>query len=231
MMESEDRVSVQEQVEVASGGAFEAAPAVVMIHEPTSSAAEAIGALRTQLVTQEIGNGLGAVSICGASSGSGTTFVAVNLAIALSQIGVRTLLIDADMREPGVQAMIMPPGSVEGLQHCLGDAAGLSDVIHDDILPNLSILYAGGASPQSQELLSSTRFRELMTFCTREYDFTVIDTPPANQSADSRQIAAVAGAALVVARKDHTLLDDVRTLVTELERNESRVIGTVLNSF
>ncbi len=225
-------MSVQEQYsEAGAGDAFQAAPAVVTIHEPASAAVEAIGALRTQLVTQEIGNGLTALAVCGPSKGSGSTFVTVNLAVALAQIGVRTLLIDADMREPSVDTMIAPPHRLDGLQQCLLDETNVTDAVQEDVLPNLSILYSGGAAPNPQELLSGSRFRELIDFCSRQYDVTLLDTPPANQSADGRFVASIAGAALVVARKHHSLVNDVRTLVEELERAESRVLGTVLNDF
>lgn len=215
----------------AEGGSYEAAPGVVMIHEPASAASEAIGALRTHLVTQEIGNGLGALAFCGPSKSSGSTFVAVNFAVALSQIGIRTLLIDADMREPRVDSLILPPARVDGLQQCLTGEVSMGDAIQHDVLPNLSILYSGGVAPNPQELLSGSQFRELLDFCARDYDLAVIDTPPANQSADGRYIAAIAGGAIVVARKHHSLVNDVTTLVQELERNESRVVGTVLNDF
>lgn len=223
---------VEEQYpETVSGDSFQAAPAVVMIHEPWGAAAESIGALRTQLVTQEIGNGLSALAVCTPSRDSGSTFVAVNLAVALSQIGVRTLLIDADLRHPAVDSLITPPHAIAGLQHCLSDGTDMSDIVQEDVLPNLSIIYSGGAAPNPQELLSGVHFRELLDFCSRDYDITIIDTPPANQSADNRYIGALTGAALVVARKNHSLVNDMRTLVGELERNDTRVIGTVLNDF
>jgi receptor protein-tyrosine kinase len=231
IVEGEDWVVEEEYATSGDEKSYEAAPGVVIIHEPASVASEAIGALRTHLVTQEIGNGLGALAICGPSRSSGSTFVLVNLAVALSQIGIRTLLIDADMREPGVDQMILPPRPLPGLQQCLTGEVAFADAIQQDVLPNLSILFSGGSAPNPQELLSGATFREILDFCARDYDLALLDTPPANQSADGRYIAAVAGAALVVARKHHSLVSDVTTLAQELERNESRVIGTVLNDF
>jgi capsular exopolysaccharide synthesis family protein len=221
----------EEYAASAEGGSYEAASSVVMIHEPASAASEAIGALRTHLVTQEIGNGLGALAVCGPSKSSGSTFVTVNLAVALAQIGIRTLLIDADLREPGIQTMILPPHRLDGLQQCLTGEINMADAIQQDVLPNLSILYSGGVAPNPQELLSGALFRELLDFCARDYDLALLDTPPANQSADGRYVASVAGGAIVVARKHHSLVNDVTTLVQELERNEARVVGTVLNDF
>jgi receptor protein-tyrosine kinase len=211
--------------------AFEAAASVVTVDEPTGVTAESIRALRTQLVTVQNREGLTGLAICGPQSRVGCTFVAVNLAVSLSQIGVKTLLVDANLRDPGVQRMILPPGGVAGLQQCLLGETQPHEAIQHDVIQNLSLLYAGGGALNPQELLSAPRFRELVELWSREYDFTIIDTPPANQSADGRHIAGVLGAAVVVVRQDHTAVSDLRTILAELEQSEASVVGTVLNQF
>src|ERR1700748_150683 len=67
---------------------------VVLLSNPTGAAAEAIRALRTHLMAQHVGEGRRALAVCGASHHVGRTFMAVNLAVALAQIGLKTLLID-----------------------------------------------------------------------------------------------------------------------------------------
>ena len=210
---------------------FEAAASVVTIDEPTGIAAESIRALRTQLVTIQNRDNLRGLALCGPAPGVGCTFVAVNLAAALSQIGVKTLLVDANMRDPGVDRMILPPKPAPGLQQCLTGEVEVEDAVQHEVMENFSILYAGGTAANPQELLSSQRFRYLIDLWSREYDLTIVDTRPANQSADSRYVAAVLGAAVVVARKDHTSLSDLKTAVAELEQSEAAVIGTVLNQY
>ena len=76
-------------------------PSLVMVSSPGDAAAEAIRALRTHIMAQHIQEGRRALAVCAASAGVGCTFIASNLAVALSQIGVKTLLIDADLRRPG----------------------------------------------------------------------------------------------------------------------------------
>ncbi len=221
----------QEEERVGAPAGFEAAASVVTVDEPTGVAAEAIRALRTQLVTVQNRDGLTALAVCGPETQVGCTFVAVNLAVSLSQIGVKTLLVDANLRNPGVDRMILPPMAAVGLQQCLTGEIEPDEAVRHDVIDNLSLLYAGGPASNPQELLSAPRFRELVELWSREYDFTIVDTPPANQSADSRYIAGVLGAAVVVARQDHTAVSDLRTVVAELEQSEATVIGTVLNQF
>jgi Mrp family chromosome partitioning ATPase len=58
---------------------------------------------------------------------------------------------------------------------------------------------------------------------------TIIDTPPANTCADARRISTVVGYSLIVTRRHHTFVDDVRTLASQLEADRAKVVGTVLN--
>lgn len=206
---------------------------VVMLSDPAGAPAEAIRALRTRIQSQHIQKGRRALAICGPAPEVGSTFIAVNLAVALAQIGIKTLLVDADLRNPTAHAYF--PGVVEpsgGLAACLtaGDA-DVADFSVQEVLPNLDVLFAGGATAGAQELLSSDRFPDVVNTCLRDYAMTIVDTPPANGSADSRRISTVVGFSLIVARKNKTLVSDVHTLADQLMRERATVIGTVLNGY
>ena len=72
------------------------------------------------------------------------------------------------------------------------------------------------------------RFEDLVNFCLREYQMTIFDTPPANVCSDGRRVSTVAGYSLVLSRRNKTLVNDVRTLVAQLESERAHVVGTVL---
>jgi capsular exopolysaccharide synthesis family protein len=206
------------------------APSLVILSQPTGAAAEAMRGLRTHVMAQHVQKGRRALAVCGATQHVGCTFVAANLAIALSQIGVKTLLLDANLRTPGVEQLISPSSERPGLAQCLsGWDVNFSDFIEPNVLPNLSVIYAGGAAANAQELLAGDRFKRLMDFCLRDFDATLIDTPPANSSADARRIGNVVGYGLIVARRDKTFVEDVKILTAQLQADNARVIGTVLN--
>jgi protein-tyrosine kinase len=157
--------------------------------------------------------------------------MAGNLAVALSQIGVKTLLIDADLHHPSVDSLITPSVAGDGLAHCLASpTVNFYQVIHSDVLPNLSVLFAGGAATDAQELLGGERFQALMAMCLRDFDATIIDTPPANLCSDARRVSTVVGYSLIVAARDKSFVEDVKTLAGQLQADHARVIGTVLNS-
>lgn len=197
---------------------------------PNEATAESIRALRTHIVAQHIDYGRRALAICGPSPGVGCTFTAVNLAVALSQIGLKTLLIDANLREPALQEFVKPSREGGGLARCLAMAdEDWLDCIDSDVIPDLSLMYAGEKVPDAQTLLAKYRFETLVDFCLRNYDVTLIDTPPANSCADARLISKVVRYSLIVARKDKTFVDDMKTLIGQLESDDVKVIGTVFN--
>ena len=101
--------------------------------------------------------------------------------------------------------------------------------MNEDVLPGLTVLFAGRASPDAQELLGGAGFKALVDACVRDYDITIIDTPPANMYADARRIASVMRYAMVVVQRDKSYVRDVRTLIDELTSDRVRVVGTYLN--
>jgi capsular exopolysaccharide synthesis family protein len=204
-------------------------PAVVMLAEPNGARAEAIRTLRTHIVAQHVDDGRRGLAICAAGGGVGCTFTAVNLAVALSQVSVKTLLIDGNLRKPGLEAYIRPPKSSSGLhQYLVNTEMGFGDAIVD-ALPSLSLLYAGGAASEAQELLATDRFRMLIDHCLRDFDVTIIDTPPANRCADARRISTVVGYSLVVARRDRSFINDISVLAAQLKEDRAQVVGAVMN--
>jgi len=215
---------------VTSGPGSKAA-LIVMVSEPASAAAEAMRALRTRIVSQHVHAGGRALALCGPAPEVGCTFIAANLAVAMAQIGIKTLLIDGDMRNPSLQDYFAVDKVGPGLHGALTAGEAVDDLVKPDVHPNLDILFAGRADLAAQELLSSDRFPDLTNTCIRDYDMTIVDTPPANSCADSRRISTVVGYSLVVARKNHTLVSDVRTLVDQLRKERATVIGSVLNAY
>jgi capsular exopolysaccharide synthesis family protein len=206
------------------------APSLVTVLKPTAPQAESIRTLRTHVVAQHLNLGRRALAVCAPNVGVGCTFVAANLAVALSQIGVKTLLVDANLRNPGIDQIIRPSVAVGGVSECLGaQFATMTDNICSNVMPDLSIMYAGRVNASPQEMLAGDRFRTLMAYCLREFDMTIVDTPPANTSSDARRISSVAGYSFVVVGQDKTFVKDVEVLVSQLRLDRVAVIGVAIN--
>lgn len=210
----------------------ELSPVLVTLRDPLSPGAEAIRALRTHIITQHLQVGRRSLAICAPSVAVGCTFVAVNLAVALAQVGIKTLLVDGDLRSPTIQEVLPPPaGASAGLSAALASGSGsISEFIEPDILPNLSVLYAGAPAANAQELLARDLFEDAIHQCLRNHEITIIDTPPANTSADVRRISNAVGYSLIVAQRHRSLVSDVKALASQLLDDQVRVIGTLLNA-
>ena len=212
-------------------GGYRFAPNLVTLSAPLTAGAEAVRALRTHILSQHVNLGRRSLAICGASAGVGCSFVAANLAVALAQIGLKTLLVDGDLREPGLDQFIIPPTAPRGLAACLADTESqVSDYVDEEVVPNLSVLYAGASAQNPQELLARDWFEDVSNLCLREHDMTIFDTPPANSFSDARRIADVAGSALIVARRNKTLVADLKILVDQLTDDGVTVIGALMNA-
>lgn len=205
---------------------------IVVLSDHSSAEAESIAALRTHLLAHHVRLGRRGLAICAPDRNAGSTFVAVNLAVALARAGIKTLLIDANMRNPSVHRMIVPSREMPALRECLAEQdANYGEVIQEEVLPHLSVIFSGGKSTRAQELLSGQRFKSLLDLCMRDFEVTIVDTPASNNNADGRRIASITRYCAIVARKDNTYISDVSTLVDEMKADKINVVGTILNEF
>jgi capsular exopolysaccharide synthesis family protein len=215
-----------------SGGRRQVSDDLTVLADPTSIRAEAIRLLRTQIIAQHIRVGRRGLALVSAVEGTGCTYLAANLAAALSQVGIKTLLIDANMRTPSQHEIFGLDPDAPGLSSFLSLAVPRPErAVNANVLPSLSVMAAGPLVERPQELLSSRRFRDGANVLLREYDLVIFDTPPTNTSADALTIAAAAGYALVVARRNISYVNDVSTLVSQLDAARCPVIGSVLNEY
>lgn len=227
-----DGSSAARDVDAARGpsiGGYGFSSEIVVLSDPKGVRAEAVRTLRTHIMARHVEDGRRGLAICAASDGVGTTFTAVNLSVALAQIGVKVLLIDGDLRRAEAEKFIRPPAPVKGLLQYLEDEGlEVTATIQTDVIDGLSVMFAGGVSDRAQELLAGDRFAEVVERCLRDYDLTIIDTPPANGCADGRRISTVVGYSLIVAKRHQSFVDDIKALALQLREDRAEIIGTVL---
>ena len=205
---------------------------LVMLSDPEGATAETIRQLRTRLTVQHLDRGRRTLAFCTPGAGSGCSFIVANLAVAFAQVGVRVVLVNADMRQPGLDDFFGEAGRGPGLMQYLSDQdSGLGGVTLYEILPSLNLLPSGGPAANAQELLSKPRFSMFIDQCLREFDLTLIDSPPAGLYSDAQRIATIAGFAAIVARADKTYFGDVSQLSRQLTDDRVSVVGTVLNDY
>jgi protein-tyrosine kinase len=216
---------------LARGGASGVADDVIAGYLPQSELVEPLRALRSQLTLRWV-NGVGRriLAITSPGRGEGRSWLAANLATVFAQMGERVLLIDADMRFPRQHYLFNINNSV-GLSALLTGRAGREIVarIHPQL--RLFVLPAGLRPPNPQELLSRPVFEVVLTSFAEQYDLVILDTPASTVAADAQILAARAGAALVVARRNHTLHAELSAAMQNFVQSGVSVLGSVLNEY
>lgn len=204
---------------------------LAILDDPSGIEAEAIRGLRLRL-SVHLNEGCKALTLCAASVGCGCSTIAANLAVALSQTGMKVALVDADLRNPRIGRIFGISETSEGLADYLAsDEYQLDELLWREISPHLAVLPAGDVAANSHELLSGQKFPQLLGHLVREFDVVLFDTPPANLRSDGQRVATLTGHSLIVARKDQSFASDVATLAKLLEANRSKVVGSVMMDF
>jgi chain length determinant protein tyrosine kinase EpsG len=205
-------------------------PELVAATEPDSPAVEHLRAVRSQLMLRWFENddrqaGLAVVS---PGNGDGRSWIAANLAVLFSQLGKRTVLVDADLRRPRQHRIFGMAGRI-GLSAVLAGRTGWDAVKPVRALPGLWLLPAGAVPPNPQELLGRPGLPRLIEGLHARYEVVLIDTPAAETCADANMIAARAGGALMVACRDQSSMRRLTSLADNLREFGVTVVGAVLN--
>lgn len=205
---------------------------LITASNPTAPFAEALRGLRSQLMMHWFDGspGQSALAITSVDRGDGKSFVTANLGVVFSQLGERTLIIDADLRHSTMHMMFEIRNRM-GLSGILSGRAGLDEIVEIERLPNLAVLTSGPQPPNPLELLGSDVFPLLLDELSGQFDVILIDTPSAQQAADAQVIAQRAKGALIVGRKDHTRAPEIAQLASILTSSGVKLLGATLNDY
>ncbi|MFC0169595.1 chain length determinant protein tyrosine kinase EpsG [Pseudoduganella danionis] len=205
-------------------------PKLLAAYQPFSNQVEQLRAIRSQLMLRWFARGHKGLVIIGVDSGEGTSLFAANLAVVFSQLGEHTLLVDSNLRKPS-QHEIFDLKARQGLSDILAGRADTDVVAKVDAFVDLSVLVAGTLPPNPQELLSRSSFAALTPRLDQHFDVVLYDVAPFSVGADALAIASRVGGVLVVARKNHTRIEDINLLREQMRHSGAEVIGSVLVDF
>lgn len=204
---------------------------LVAAYQPFSHEVDQLRAVRSQLMLRWFDRDLHHVvlAVVSAGHGEGCSYIAANLAIVFSQLGERTLLIDANLRAPRQHELFKLDNKLGFSSVLAGRASTIEAIVPVPVFESLSVLPAGPIPPNPEELLNRPAFSELLEFVTESYDIVLVDTPHMSAGADTTLVAVRAGAAFAVARMIETRVGAFREMVQELKRCGVEVVGSVLN--
>jgi capsular exopolysaccharide synthesis family protein len=210
----------------------EARVELVSHERPQSQISEAFRALRTSLLLSQAEHPPQVILVTSALPREGKTTAAVNLAVTLAQLGDHTVLVDADLRKPGISRLLnLTDGKHAGLSTYLAGVSSLDLVTipHPRIM-NLAAIPTGPLPPNPADLLSSLRMREAFALLRREYKFIVIDSPPIMAATDAVILSAQCDGVLLVARSGETPREALTRTRDLLVGVRSRILGVILNA-
>ena len=198
---------------------------LVFLKPEAACGIEGFRTLSSRLLRERTQRYLKTILITGATAEEGKTFIAANLALAMSRHpGNRVLLIDADLRRSSVHAIFgMEP--VPGLSGYLSGLVEQAALVRQTPEPQLCIVPAGGYSSTPTELLHSRRLRQFIENMARCFDWIFIDSPPASVVSDSAVLSEISDAVVMVITPG-TPLDVARKARKELG---TKLLGVVLN--
>ncbi|MBZ5640776.1 MAG: polysaccharide biosynthesis tyrosine autokinase [Acidobacteriia bacterium] len=220
---------------VADGGEKSAhAPPAVDLEshrDPRSAFAEAFKNLRTSLLLASADRPPRTIVITSSEPGDGKSTVALNLAIVLTQLGRRVLIVDADLRRPRLHRMLNLSNAA-GLSSYLSGNARPAELIQDTEVPNLLAITSGPIPPNPSELLGASRLELLVEKLIEEgrFEHVIMDSPPSIQVADGVILSSRMEATVMVVRAGKTSRTSLAQATGRLRQARGRVIGAVLNA-
>jgi len=201
---------------------------LVSLLEPTSFAAEQYRAVRLAIETAHRERGTRVVAVASPGRGDGKTITVLNLAGALAQdSGARVVLVEADLRHPSVSRYLGLPAG-RGLSSYLPDATmALDAVLQRPSSIAFTVITAGTASSMPYELLKSPRLAALITELRQQFDYVLVDTPPALPNPDVGILRDLVDGFVLVVRANRTPRETLSDTLGVLGRQ--RTLGLVFN--
>jgi protein-tyrosine kinase len=202
-------------------------PELTAAIDPYSKEAEALRTVRSELMLRWFKDGRKTLAIGSAAADEGSSYLAANLAVLFAQMGRKVLLVDANMRQPRQQD-IFNLGKGMGLSDFLAGRVPSLQVHGVKSFPTLAVLPAGSPPPNPAELLARSAFGTLLSGLETSYDIILLDTAPAQLSADFQLIAAHVGGILIATRRNVSRLAPLAELKEKITFTGAQVVGAVV---
>lgn len=203
---------------------------LVAAYRPQSPSVEALRTLRSRLMLRWFSGSRKQLAFVGTGADEGCSVLVANLAILFSQLGERTLVVDADLRNPALHRLFGLDNR-RGLSGFLAGRHPLDEVVtRIDTFVDLSAVCAGATPPNPQELLNRPAFPEFLEETAQQYDVTLVNAAPLLLCADAQPVTARTGGCVVVARRHLTRLADLQAVREHLSATGAEILGVVLSS-
>lgn len=188
---------------------------------------EAYKTLRTNI--QFCGDEVKIISITSCVPNEGKSMVAFNLSVAMAESGRKVLFIDADLRKSVLIGRYKINKAIKGLTQYLSGVEELEKVKYATNIKNLDMIISGPVPPNPAELLSNSKFSEMLIRTREEYDYVIIDTPPIGQVIDPAIVAQQTDGVIFLVSQANISYKYAQKQIEQLKKSGCRILGAVLN--
>jgi capsular exopolysaccharide synthesis family protein len=197
---------------------------------PRSTFAEGIKSLRTNLMFMAPDNPPKVLMVTSPGPGEGKTLISTNMAVAMAQSGLKTLLIDADMRRPRVHKALGLENDQGGLVELLERREELANVVRETPVENLHVLTCGEIPPNPAELLHADSLPGIIDEMLEMYDRVIFDSPPLGAVSDALVLSHFVESVILITKFGQTRRELLKRSIEQLVTIGAPLMGCVLNN-
>lgn len=201
----------------------------IIAKKPHATASEQFRTMRTNIMYSGVDDPIRSVLFTSATSGAGKSTIAANMAIAYAQAGVKTLLVDGDLRRPTTHYTFEVTNRNGLSKAIINDVPPEEMVIHTEF-DNLDLMTAGPIPPNPAELLASKSMVQVMNALSIQYEMIIIDSPPLLAVTDAQLLCSHVDGVILITDVENNNRDHLLEAKDLLEKAGANIIGVVLNN-
>lgn len=177
-------------------------------------------------------NGCKRVLVTSVAENEGKSTVSANLAIALSSMGKRVLIVDVDFRKPALYKIVeREKKSVPDIISYIDGESDIDDIIRKFSRTGVDMIMNFGSKKDSATYIRSLKLQELLDYADKHYDYIVLDSSPIIVGTDVQLISDIVDCSLIVIRHDFVRLADINTAIDDIKDGSANYLGYVLNDY
>lgn len=202
---------------------------IIVEQSPNSLISESFRNFRTNLQYANIGIDAKTFLITSFLPGEGKTFTSVNLATILAKSGKKTVLLELDLHKPRIFKRFGLPVQSKGITTFITGQNSIEEIVIPTVIENLSCIFSGPVPPNPSEFVLSERMKDLINFAKQNFDYVIIDTPPAGLLSDSVYLIQHVDASIFVLNTRSSTKKVISFIEELIENNNLKNIHLLLN--
>lgn len=202
---------------------------LITIKQPLAPVSEAFRSLRTNLQFAGADSPLKTILVASPSPRDGKTTIAANLACMIAQSNRSVVLVDTDLRRPNIHKYFQLLNRLGLTNQLIQPQDRLDGSIQNTELDSLKVITFSSLPSNPSELLGSVKMQEMMSYLRDQFDFIILDSPPALMVTDAVVLASRVDGVIIVVKPSVTRRAELHHMIEQLKQVDARVLGVVIN--